>query len=235
MIIKSATQTILTIVSLMIIMPSTHVRASAPSGAVNYFLNPDGFLLANWTFNSANDVGTSFSPCITGLSSAHGTISNGSLSSTSSSSPAIDFVDITFNIAQGSIFTLEGVQLGDVKTQDTGSTYKVSLSGNGSFLNTSENFSGYTELSNQYWEFATTAPNHSSTGSITINALTAPQTMTLRIASNDAGNDAGNDAIHIGDVKLYGRATITPVPEPSAMVLLGVALFGVIMRRRPRV
>lgn len=230
-----ATHFILAMIIFTIAAPCSKASASGSSSSVSYFINPDCLLIADWTFNSANDLGTSFSPCLTGLSYTSGRISDGNLFSTGDSSSATDYLDVSFCIAQGSIFTLEGIQLGDVKTTEWASPgwekFDVSIIENGSVLKSSSDFVGYPDSSDQYWEFAKDTPNSSSTGSISINALSAPQTMTVRFKSKQAGRNS----LSIAELKLYGRATTTPLPEPDGIVLLGIASFGFIARRRHRV
>ncbi len=158
-------------------------------------------------------------------------------------SNAAQSIDFNFTVASGSTIDLEAIQLldywsvegGDAKAWDT---FSIDMFIDGNLVATTANdisgtqgpFVGYlgdtNGNSNSYWEFAmdNNGINTQSNSSITAYG---GEIVTFSIYTSQ-GVSTGADLLAIDGIQITGCV----VPEPSAVLFIGFATLGVMLRRR---
>ncbi len=216
----------------------------APTGNVNYNIPNHCDAILGYKFDSSapNLMDSSVTNPVlnngqvySSLTNPHtGTTSNGVWASVGSQ----DTMSLSFATTQS--IDLEGIQLnGYWSTEPTGSAAWDRIQGklyvNGILVastgtsNTSA-FRGYKgntttgANSNDYWEFATSSVHTSTSGTYSVNS---GDTVRIDLMSTSTVGSSGN-ILAIDSLIVHGCA----VPEPSSIMLTGLAAFGFTLRRR---
>ena len=240
--------TYITLTAAAAILAPLTAQACAPIGSVNNNIINDCPVVLSYDFDPSDPTDV-VNSSVTGMSLTNGT----SVASATNDygytannvflNDSSDRAGLSFTVATGKTIDLEGIQLNNYWTTEpvgrgvwdfiwvqlkiNGSEVAKTLSNGTSYISGYRGTTDGLTVSNDYWEFTTSAPNIGSSNTITANSGDFVEINIYSASSQGSGR--GNNRLAMEGLTIYGCTT---APEPSSSLLTSLGLLTLFLRRK---